>query len=512
MSNQDTNQSIEHQNGDGQDKFEQMSEHYQQQQQTKKQQMMNDNSGQMHQQQHYQPQQQQQLHHQQQQQQQPQNDLPIDANYPNMSNNQYHRRFRASRNFKNPPQPHMCIREKTIDGQELFINVLSWNRIADPSDKNSPIPLFGGMKVIPGSSRSPPLVYAVMASPEVLKQAGRKCPDSPERMNLVDLMCEFVEEMNPGLVLSRHPEILKDRDLSGELKDVWNAVQTLRDRQRAENHYATQENLVLYTEFGPETAPPMYQQQQQQQQQQRESVIQYSGQSAINTNNMHNNMQTSTNDVTSLKDHMEKISSETENMRISPTEPTNNGASNDSNMKDEKILPLSNNPNISSSATSVIVSTGNINGGQRSPTHNSKKESTISGQHHSSSTSFLTKFISSKTSQNHHNHHQDQVDGTTNTVQHDTNNKKDTDHSQEPQQQQHQQSKHKKFLSYIRRKTGTKNDNNYSRKGVVTNGDNHTNTQVTTNNSHNGNNEDNTGNTGEIAKQEMMETPIIDAK
>lgn len=125
---------------------------------------------------------------------------PIDANYPN---NQYQRKFRASRNFKNPPQPHMCIREKTIDGQELFINVLSWTRIANPNDKNAPIPLFGGMRVPPGSPRSPPLVFAVMASPEVLKQAGRKCPDTPERMNLIDLMCEFVEEMNPGLVLSR---------------------------------------------------------------------------------------------------------------------------------------------------------------------------------------------------------------------------------------------------------------------------------------------------------------------
>lgn len=128
-------------------------------------------------------------------------DGPIDANYP--VNNQYHRKFRASRNFKNPPQPHMCIREKTIDGQELFINVLSWTRIANPHDKNAPIPLFGGMRVLSTSARSPPLVFAVMASPEVLKQAGRKCPDTPERMNLIDLMCEFVEEMNPGLILSR---------------------------------------------------------------------------------------------------------------------------------------------------------------------------------------------------------------------------------------------------------------------------------------------------------------------
>lgn len=184
MSGQESNQLMQDENRDGLNNYDQLSELFQQQQ-TKKLASADNNGQQM------------------EQQQQPQNDLPIDANYPNMSNNQYHRRFRASRNFKNPPQPHMCIREKTIDGQELFINVLSWNRIADPTDKNSPIPLFGGMKVLPGSSRSPPLVYAVMASPEVLKQSGRKCPDSPERMNLVDLMCEFVEEMNPGLVLSR---------------------------------------------------------------------------------------------------------------------------------------------------------------------------------------------------------------------------------------------------------------------------------------------------------------------
>lgn len=58
-----------------------------------------------------------------------------------------HRRSRASRTFKNPPQPHMCIREKTIDGKEVYINVLSWTRIANPDNPDAPIPLYGGMKV-----------------------------------------------------------------------------------------------------------------------------------------------------------------------------------------------------------------------------------------------------------------------------------------------------------------------------------------------------------------------------
>ncbi len=57
------------------------------------------------------------------------------------------RTSRAFRHFKNPPQPHMCIRDHTIDGHELFINVMSWTRIVMPQNSDDPIPLYGGMKV-----------------------------------------------------------------------------------------------------------------------------------------------------------------------------------------------------------------------------------------------------------------------------------------------------------------------------------------------------------------------------
>lgn len=108
------------------------------------------------------------------------------------------------------------------------------------------------------TSQQPPpqLIFAVMASPEVLKKAGRNCPETPEQMNLVELMCEFVEAMNPGLVLSKKPQILKDRDLTGELKDIWSAVQNFRDKEKA-----GVSDIVVYTEFGPESAsacsPPL---------------------------------------------------------------------------------------------------------------------------------------------------------------------------------------------------------------------------------------------------------------
>lgn len=55
---------------------------------------------------------------------------------------------RAFRHFKNPPQPHMCIRDTNRAGEELFINVMSWTRIVMPMSADDPIPLYGGMRVI----------------------------------------------------------------------------------------------------------------------------------------------------------------------------------------------------------------------------------------------------------------------------------------------------------------------------------------------------------------------------
>lgn len=145
-----------------------------------------------------------------------------------------YRHSRAYRHFKNPPQPHMCIRTTSESGEELFVNVLSWTRIVIPQEPTDPIPLYGGMRVPPGSPRSPPIVFAVMANPEVLKDSGRHSKDPEERKAMVELMCDFVEAMNPGLKLVRNAIILKDRDISGELKDVWSAVQAQRDREREE--------------------------------------------------------------------------------------------------------------------------------------------------------------------------------------------------------------------------------------------------------------------------------------
>lgn len=51
-----------------------------------------------------------------------------------------YRHSRAYRHFKNPPQPHMCIRTTTETGEELFINVLSWTRIVIPQEPSDPIP------------------------------------------------------------------------------------------------------------------------------------------------------------------------------------------------------------------------------------------------------------------------------------------------------------------------------------------------------------------------------------
>ncbi|KAL4708726.1 hypothetical protein ACJJTC_002561 [Scirpophaga incertulas] len=153
---------------------------------------------------------------------------------------QYVRGSRAFRQFKNPPQPHMCIQDTIKDTSEkLFINVLGWQKIANPKQYNDPIPLYGGMKVPqgcgPNSNKPPLLVFAVMVNPDILKANGKNATNSTDKEALVSLLCDFVEAMNPGLLLSRNPIILKDRDLAGELKDVWLAVQNKREREKGLN-------------------------------------------------------------------------------------------------------------------------------------------------------------------------------------------------------------------------------------------------------------------------------------
>lgn len=58
------------------------------------------------------------------------------------------------------------------------------------------------------------LIFAVMASPEVLKKSGRNQMDNPEQLSLVELMCEFVEAMNPGIVLTKYEKFILDYDIN----------------------------------------------------------------------------------------------------------------------------------------------------------------------------------------------------------------------------------------------------------------------------------------------------------
>ncbi|OWR54057.1 uncharacterized protein LOC116765897 [Danaus plexippus] len=153
---------------------------------------------------------------------------------------QYVRGSRAFRQFKNPPQPHMCIQDTIKDTTEkLYINVLGWQKIANPKQYSDPIPLYGGMQVHqgcgPNSNKPPLLVFAVMVNPDILKANGKNAANPTDREALVSLLCDFVEAMNPGLLLTRNPIIMKDKDITGELKDVWLAVQNKREREKGLN-------------------------------------------------------------------------------------------------------------------------------------------------------------------------------------------------------------------------------------------------------------------------------------
>lgn len=185
-----------------------------------------------------------------------------------------------SRTFRNPPQPHMCIQDFLEGSQEpCYINVLSWEKIALPSTPEDYIPLYGGMQV-PHSPPSHSPVFAVMANPEVLRTKGKHAADPQETHALVLMLLDFVELMNRnrGLHFARHFRILPDRDLAGELKNVWAAVQMKRAQDTAARtsmqHLATQEQQRQQQLMHQEEQIQRYRRQQQQLYKERQALAQ----------------------------------------------------------------------------------------------------------------------------------------------------------------------------------------------------------------------------------------------
>ncbi|KAG8284786.1 hypothetical protein J6590_095188 [Homalodisca vitripennis] len=62
--------------------------------------------------------------------------------------------------------------------------------------------------------------------------SGRHGVRSEERDGLIDLMLDFIEAMNENIKFSRNFMVLKDRDLTGELKDIWAVIQAKRDAEK----------------------------------------------------------------------------------------------------------------------------------------------------------------------------------------------------------------------------------------------------------------------------------------
>jgi transposase len=45
----------------------------------------------------------------------------------------------AAKSFKSPPQPKFCIKESLVDGRDVFINVLTYSRIANQLSEFDPV-------------------------------------------------------------------------------------------------------------------------------------------------------------------------------------------------------------------------------------------------------------------------------------------------------------------------------------------------------------------------------------
>ena len=77
---------------------------------------------------------------------------------------------------------------------------------------------------------------------------------------MINLLLEYIEAKNEGVYFSRRFIILKDRDITGELKEVWMAVQAKRDRE----NLAPQQETWIDAQPAPTPQYPQYSDQQQQ--------------------------------------------------------------------------------------------------------------------------------------------------------------------------------------------------------------------------------------------------------
>ncbi|KAG8036362.1 hypothetical protein G9C98_003684 [Cotesia typhae] len=170
----------------------------------------------------------------------------------------------GTRFFKNPPQPHMCIQDFLRGSvHPCYINVLSWDKIAMASCPFERLSLYGGMKINPPRTEKPEVnVFFVMANPEVLRKKGKYAHDLKEQSILIELLLNFIEAMNKGVEFMRQYKILNDRDITGELKEIWMVVQS--DNARAQSDPTSEEVKRPVPQY------PLYSEQEQQQQQKKQ--------------------------------------------------------------------------------------------------------------------------------------------------------------------------------------------------------------------------------------------------
>ncbi|KAK0182006.1 hypothetical protein PV327_000180 [Microctonus hyperodae] len=133
----------------------------------------------------------------------------------------------GTRFFKNPPQPHMCIHDYLKDSWVgCYINVLSWNKMEMGDWPPNELQLYGGKKITTPKSENPEtLIFFVVMNPEVLKRNGKYSQDFKEQALLIERLLNYVEIMNNGVVFKKNYKILNDRDITGELKEIWSIVQ-----------------------------------------------------------------------------------------------------------------------------------------------------------------------------------------------------------------------------------------------------------------------------------------------
>ncbi|CAH1797069.1 unnamed protein product [Owenia fusiformis] len=137
-----------------------------------------------------------------------------------------------------PPSPHMCVQTRDNKNRKFYINMCEWQQVPDAKNEEAPIPVVGGAILTDSQAQGDVVIAATAFNPNILKEYGKNAKSKETRDCLIGLACDFIEDQNKPIKLSRDYVVLDSTDYYGNPAHIAKAFekQTKKIEKEFENN------------------------------------------------------------------------------------------------------------------------------------------------------------------------------------------------------------------------------------------------------------------------------------